>query len=179
MDGGSRRLLIAVRAGLLFQGNSHDIDQVGGPVLKIKISNTKEEAMYNKILVPVALDHSGDISKAMKVANKLLSDNGKIIMLTVVETIPMYVSQQMPVAIIEDNMKEAKTALDAEAGGAKNVKTDVIKGHAANSILEYADEKGCDCIVVASHRPGLQDYFLGSTAARVVRHAQMPVHVVR
>lgn len=135
--------------------------------------------MYNKILVPVALDHSGDINKAMKVANKLLDKNGEIIMLTVVETIPMYVSQQLPVAIIEDNMKEAKAALDAEVAGAKGVKTDVIKGHAATTILEYADEKGIDCIVIASHRPGLQDYFLGSTASRVVRHAKMPVHVVR
>lgn len=135
--------------------------------------------MYNKILVPVALDHKGDIGRAMKVANKLLSKDGEITMLTVIETIPLYVSQQLPVAIIEDNMKEAKELLDAEAGGAKNVKTAVIKGHAATTILEYANEKGMDCIVIASHRPGLQDYFLGSTASRVVRHAQMPVHVIR
>lgn len=135
--------------------------------------------MYNKILVPVALDHRGDINKAMKVANKLLSKDGEIIMMTVIETIPLYVSQQLPVAIIEDNVKEAKASLDAEAGGAKNVKTAVIKGHAANTILEYAKEKGIDCIVIASHRPGLQDYFLGSTASRVVRHAPMPVHVIR
>ena len=135
--------------------------------------------MYNKILVPVALDHKADIGRAMKVAEKLLSKDGEITMMTVIETIPLYVSQQLPVAIIEDNMKEAKAQLDAEAAGAKHVKTAVIKGHAATTILEYADEKGMDCIVIASHRPGLQDYFLGSTASRVVRHAKMAVHVVR
>jgi universal stress protein F len=135
--------------------------------------------MYNKILVPVALEHKADIGKAMKVANKLLAEGGEITMLTVIETVPLYVSQQLPVAIIEDNKAEAKAHLDAEAAGAKNVKTAVIKGHAATTILEYADEKGMECIVLASHRPGLQDYFLGSTAARVVRHAQMSVHVVR
>jgi universal stress protein F len=33
--------------------------------------------------------------------------------------------------------------------------------------------------VIASHRPGIQDYFLGSTASRVVRHANCTVHVMR
>ena len=55
----------------------------------------------------------------------------------------------------------------------------VVYGHAGTSILEYAEEHGCDCIVIASHRPGLGDYLLGSTAARVVRHAACSVHVMR
>ena len=32
---------------------------------------------------------------------------------------------------------------------------------------------------IASHQPGLQDYFLGSTAAKVVRHATCSVLVMR
>ncbi len=36
-----------------------------------------------------------------------------------------------------------------------------------------------DCIVIGSHKPGLSDYLLGSTAARVVRHAPCAVHVYR
>ncbi|MBT8474881.1 MAG: universal stress protein, partial [Alphaproteobacteria bacterium] len=47
------------------------------------------------------------------------------------------------------------------------------------TITEYADSHGCDCIIIMSHQPGLQDYFLGSTAARVVRHAHCAVHVMR
>ncbi|WP_371932559.1 universal stress protein [Pararhizobium sp. IMCC21322] len=46
-------------------------------------------------------------------------------------------------------------------------------------MVEYAESNGVDCIIIASHRPGLQDYFLGSTAARVVRHAHCAVHVIR
>jgi len=42
-----------------------------------------------------------------------------------------------------------------------------------------AQEKGVDLIIIASHRPGLQDYFLGSTAAKVVRHAKCSVLVIR
>ena len=55
----------------------------------------------------------------------------------------------------------------------------VVHGHAGGSIVDYATKHGCDCIVIASHRPGVEDYLLGSTAARVVRHAACSVHVMR
>ncbi len=35
------------------------------------------------------------------------------------------------------------------------------------------------CIIVASHKPNVGDYLLGTTAARVVRHAACSVFVVR
>ncbi len=35
------------------------------------------------------------------------------------------------------------------------------------------------CIIVASHKPNVGDYLLGTTAARVVRHATCSVFVVR
>ncbi|MEP4424264.1 MAG: universal stress protein, partial [Nitratireductor sp.] len=50
---------------------------------------------------------------------------------------------------------------------------------AASGILAVAKEKQADVIVIASHKPGLQDYLIGSTAARVVRHAACSVHVMR
>ncbi len=46
-------------------------------------------------------------------------------------------------------------------------------------ILKAAAESDCDLIVVASHRPALKDYLLGPNAARVVRHANCSVLVVR
>ena len=33
--------------------------------------------------------------------------------------------------------------------------------------------------MIASHKPGFSDYFIGSTAARIVRHAQCSVLVTR
>ena len=47
------------------------------------------------------------------------------------------------------------------------------------TILEVADETHADLIIVASHQPDVQDYFLGSTAAKVVRHARCSVLVLR
>jgi len=55
----------------------------------------------------------------------------------------------------------------------------IRSGHASNTILAVAKERGADLIIIASHRPGLQDYFLGSTASKVVRHANCSVLVVR
>ncbi len=55
----------------------------------------------------------------------------------------------------------------------------IKKGPVTAEILDCADELGADLIVIGSHRPGLKDYLLGSTAARVVRHAECPVYVDR
>jgi nucleotide-binding universal stress UspA family protein len=59
------------------------------------------------------------------------------------------------------------------------IEIDIRLGHTYKVILDVADEKEVDLIVIASHRPGFQDYYLGSTAAKVVRHANCSVHVVR
>ena len=59
--------------------------------------------------------------------------------------------------------------------------TDVLvrTGHAAQTILDVAEEVNSDAVVLAAHAPGLADYFLGSVASRVVRHAHYSVHIVR
>ena len=50
----------------------------------------------------------------------------------------------------------------------------------ADGILEAADEKGCDLIVMGSHgRRGLNRLLLGSQAAEVLVRATVPVLVVK
>lgn len=135
--------------------------------------------MYTNILVPVAPDHQHKSSDAMKIAQRLRAEGGKITLLSVVEAIPGYVAGYLPEGQLEKNRIEIEAALKADAGGAEGVVSKVIVGHPGGSIVDYAKEKGIDLIVVASHKPGLQDFFLGSTAARVVRYSQCPVHVLR
>ena len=60
-----------------------------------------------------------------------------------------------------------------------NTRIEVRKGASYHGILEYADDNEIDLIIINSHRPGLQDYLLGSTAAKVVRHAKCAVLVER
>ncbi|RMD50251.1 MAG: universal stress protein [Alphaproteobacteria bacterium] len=59
------------------------------------------------------------------------------------------------------------------------VRPHVMHGRTYDEILRAARTLGVDLIVIAAHRPGLADYLLGSTAARVVRHAPCSVFVVR
>jgi len=135
--------------------------------------------MYKNILVPVALDHGPHTGEALSIAGELLDQGGRITALNVLEAVPSYVTQYLPEGQERKTHDDAVTALKAELGGVANVTPVVVTGHAGRTIVEFAQEHGIDCIVIASHRPGLQDYFLGSTAARVVRHAPCAVHVVR
>lgn len=135
--------------------------------------------MYTNILVPVAPDHGAVIANSMKAARALLSPGGKLTVLTVIEAIPSYISQYLPQDQQDRNVAETKDQLAAEFAGQPDVTTLVKVGHAAQTILDVAEEGKHDCVIIASHRPGMQDYFLGSTAARVVRHAQCGVHVLR
>ncbi len=129
--------------------------------------------------MPIALDHGRDSNEALKIARVLADEGAKITALHVMEEVPSYVAQYLPEGQMEANEKELKNRLISELAGVAGVEVAVIAGHAGHTIVDYAAHNEIDCIVVASHRPGLQDYFLGSTAARVVRHAPCAVHVSR
>lgn len=135
--------------------------------------------MYDTILVPVALDHNTHVERALEVARALKSDHGKIIVAHAIEPIPSYIAMELPEGQLAVNRDKAKVSLEAEINGAEDVEKVVIYGSAGRAILDYAEKCDAKLIVITSHKPGLQDYFLGSTAARVVRHAQCAVHVVR
>lgn len=56
----------------------------------------------------------------------------------------------------------------------------VADRHPADAIVETADRKGCDLIVMASHgRRGVKRLLLGSIAAEVLAHTTLPVLVYR
>ncbi len=136
--------------------------------------------MYSNILVPVVFEHEPSVEQALAVANELLAEGGKITLLHVVEEIPSYAATMIPKEVWANSVKSAQVDIRAYASKyQKSAHTDVIKGHSSRAILDYGEEHNCDCVVIASHKPGLEDYFLGSTAARVVRHAKCAVHILR
>ena len=61
----------------------------------------------------------------------------------------------------------------------QDIEAVILEGHPGSEIPDYAEKVQADCIIVGSHKPGLQDFFLGSTSSRVVRHAKCAVHVLR
>ncbi len=85
----------------------------------------------------------------------------------------------IPTETMAANREELKAKVNALAAKVPNGLARVIDGHPGDSILSWARDNECDCIVVASHQPAMSDYLLGSTAQMVVRHAKCSVHVVR
>jgi len=136
--------------------------------------------MYNTILTPVDLSHRERVGPMIETAKLLGGGDAQIILATVVEDIPAYVAAQIPADILEDSEAQAMAGLERLATEANlSAELEVRRGHAGNAILDIAEEKGVDVIVIASHKPGWEDYLIGSTAARVVRHAKCAVHVLR
>jgi nucleotide-binding universal stress UspA family protein len=138
--------------------------------------------MYKHIIVAVDLAH-GEAGKALlDKAVKLVDPGGTIRILHVLEDVPSFIAVELPRDLYERRAAEAKVELkllaEQVSGGAK-AEIEIRHGAAAAQILEAAEDHGADLIMIASHRPGLSDYFIGSTAARVVRHAQCSVLVSR
>ena len=135
--------------------------------------------MYHNILVPISFDAERDTSEPLKLAQLLATPEAKITLLHVVEHIPGYAISYLPADYTSEVRVAIKADLDKMAADLPNAEAVVIEGHSGRSILDWAEENKPDLIIMASHRPGLQDYLLGSTAAHVVRHARCAVHVVR
>lgn len=135
--------------------------------------------MYSHILVAIDIDHAETGQGALDIARAIRAEGGKITALYVLEALPSYATQYLPDDHMKNRVGEFKAALTAELGGVRDVTPEVVAGHSGATIVDYASEHDVDCIVISSHKPGLQDFFLGSTAARVVRHAPCAVHVRR
>ncbi len=137
--------------------------------------------MYKNILVPVEPSHLEKHQEALDMAQVLAEKTGATITaITVIEPVPGYFSMAENLPDLQVQAAKSTFAeLKSFVGDRVNIETKVLHGHAANEINEYAQAHGVDCIVIASHKPEFSDYFLGSTAARVVRHAPCSVHVMR
>ena len=136
--------------------------------------------MYSTILVPIDMAHVAEGKTNIDLAAQHAAAGAKIILLNVVEDIPNWAAIELPAGLIDQSMESAQNELKAIATAAGlKMEVEVRTGHSYNTILDVAKEKNADMIIIASHRPGLQDYFLGSTAAKVVRHATCSVLVVR
>ena len=135
--------------------------------------------MYKNILIPVALDKDHD-AKASFEAARLLADAGAVFTVVhVQEPIPAYVASQIPNEVLANTRHEIQAGLQQSAEEIPGARAQLISGHAGRAIVDFANENDIDCIVLASHKPGFENIFLGSTANRVVHHARCSVHVIR
>lgn len=134
--------------------------------------------MYNKIIIASALDQ-GFGARALETAKTLLSENGQIITLHVVEPINEVVESFVTEEAKSKARGTIKEMMATRVRDEQSIEPVILSGHPGSQIPAYAKKVGADCIIVGSHKPGLEDFFLGSTASRVVRHAKCTVHVLR
>ncbi len=137
--------------------------------------------MYSRIVVPVDLAHPDILAKALDTATDLARHYGAA--LTYVS-----VTAETPTSVA-NNPREfgEKLAEFARARGeADGLTIDAVAYTATDPtididaiLLRAAEEARADLVVIASHKPGLAEYFWGSHGGRLAGHATISVFVVR
>jgi len=141
--------------------------------------------MFKEILLPVDLGNKDTQAKAVSTAVEMAKAFGaRLHVMTIVPDFGMsIVGSFFPADYEEKVLAEADKRLHAfvkEAiPGSVPVQHVVAHGTIYEEIVNFAEKSKIDMIVMASHRPELQDYLLGPNAERVMRHANCSVTVVR
>jgi len=141
--------------------------------------------MYKDILLSVDLGDENSWKKALPTVTEYCRAFGATLhVMTVVPTFGMsIVGQFFPEGFEQKALDAATERLRAftkdHIPETVSVQHVVAHGTIYEEILATAKKVEADLIVMASHRPELQDYLLGPNSARVVRHATCSVLVVR
>ncbi len=135
--------------------------------------------MITRLLVP--LDGGAVAEAALPVAAQLTHAlQGRLILFRVYDIPP----SDVPLSVIEAEAEVAQTylaevALRPELAGLQ-VETQTLGGAAALNILDAVQEYRADLLVMSSHgRSGFTRWALGSVVEHVIRHAPVPVLVLR
>ena len=141
--------------------------------------------MYKEILLAIDLEDESSWRKALPAAVELCDASGaRLHALTVIPELgPSIVSGFFPedyvARMIADAGKRLNQLLDAELPDSVKARPIVAQGTVYKIVIDTAEGIDADLIVMASHRPERSDYLLGPNAARVVRHSNKSVLVVR
>ena len=141
--------------------------------------------MFKKILVPLHLEYVDNHEKLFEGALKLLDKDEGILSL-------LYVNENRahgPVYPIldEENEKDYNHQMFSELKKiAKKYSLPEDKiifkirdGSAHSEIIDEAQSTKPDIIVMMATKPGIRNYFISSTAERVIRHVTCSVFVIR
>ncbi len=141
--------------------------------------------MFDKVLLPVDVNHPESWEKALPAALQCAGPNGEVHLLGIVLDLgAAVISSFLPHDFVKHAMEELKAKLgelaENEVKSDVKVEVHVAHGHVPETILHVADTLRADLIVMASHPPNdLQTILIGSNAGKVVRHAPIPVLTIR
>ncbi len=139
--------------------------------------------MFSKILV--AIDGSPASEKALAVAVDLAAHYKA-------DLTALGVAEMPEVVAMMDEVDEIRQGTEAhfrrlgeaavEYGRSRGVvlRSVVVRGHAADAIVRYAESEGINLVVVGQHgHSRITRFFLGSTSDRVSEHAACTVMIVK
>ena len=141
--------------------------------------------MYKNILYPIDITEEGSWKDSLPVALEHAKAFGSTLhIVTVISDYGMSMVQQFfPKGSIEKVIGQTKDALrefvQEHIDESIKVQRIVAKGSVYECIIKSANEIDADLIIMSAHRPELKDYLLGPNAAKVVRHTNRSVLVVR
>ena len=141
--------------------------------------------MFKNILLPIDLGEETSWQKPLAVAIDMCRKNDAVLrVMTVVPDLGMnIVAQYFPKGyekeVAKKTLAQIKDFVREHVPDDIKVKHAVGEGSIYESILSVARQTKADLIIMESLRPELKDYLLGPNAARVVRHAECSVLVVR
>jgi nucleotide-binding universal stress UspA family protein len=141
--------------------------------------------LYDRILVPT--DGSEGVERAVSHAVDLAAAHGATIhAVYVVNTagftgLPMESSWEGVEKMLREDAENAlETVRTLASQRDVTVETHVLEGPPQREIVRYAEEEGCDLVVMGTHgRGGIDRLLLGSVAEKVVRSSNVPVMTVR
>jgi nucleotide-binding universal stress UspA family protein len=141
--------------------------------------------MYKNIIYPVDITEEGSWKESLPVVIEHANAFGATLhIVTVVSDYGMSLVQQyFPKGSVEKVVKDTKDSLHdfVKTHIPEGIKVQhiVAKGSVYECIIKTSQQVKADLIVMSAHRPGLKDYLLGPNAAKVVRHSDISVLVVR
>jgi nucleotide-binding universal stress UspA family protein len=140
------------------------------------------DAMYTHILIPT--DGSELAGRAVQHGVALAKRIGaKVTILTVLPPEMITTDREMNEIRKARMQKHAEDILGAVAMQTAGVACETIQvehEHPYQAIIDTADSKGCDLIVMASHgRRGIAAIVIGSETVKVLTHCKIPVLVYR
>jgi len=139
---------------------------------------------FERVLVP--LDFSEVSETVLQYGVELTTGGGVTILLHVLEPLPLHFESAFGsfvntegLARIRENAEDLLKR-SRERYPERKFITELREGKPSQIVLDAAKRHDAELIVIGTHgRGGLEDLFLGSVAARVVRKSRCPVLTVR
>ena len=142
--------------------------------------------MYKTIIMPVDVFEMELSYKAVRHAEFLAQQDGVIHLLHVLPGSSSFTMSRFTADLrrFEEHLQhEAETRLKTKAGhfsiDPSRIKMHVRFGNVRDMVNELANEIKADVVVIGSRNPSISTHLLGSNASSVIRHAHIPVMVVR